>query len=99
MFSGANLTDVRKCRVTHAGTEYRGPISKTASGFRCQFWDKEYNTSEVICLAYFLLELMSIRLNTHECLKKIIDTRTDIRFYCAVGHEIISNEFKCIRFL
>jgi len=49
--------------------------------------------AEVICLTYFLLEFMFIHLNTHECLKKIINDRTDSQFYCAVGHEINNNEF------
>jgi hypothetical protein len=49
-FSDEYLMDVRLCRVTHAGTEYTGPLSRTVSGTRCQFWNSKYTTHEVIIL-------------------------------------------------
>nr|CAD7403021.1 unnamed protein product [Timema cristinae] len=33
------MTDLRKCKLTHKGLEYTGPVSKTAGGIRCQFWE------------------------------------------------------------
>lgn len=45
--SAQTLTDLNKCKLTHSGREYRGTISTTVSGIRCQSWSGENQLHEV----------------------------------------------------
>ncbi|KAI5730519.1 hypothetical protein M8J76_014601 [Diaphorina citri] len=33
------LRDLKKCKLTHSGTEYKGDVARSFSGLPCQYWD------------------------------------------------------------